>query len=122
MKLSKSQEDYLEMIYILKSENGIVRTKDIASRFDLSPPSVTETMKKLAEKDLVSYKRYAPIELTVSGENAARSVHEKHKLLADFFMHLGVDRKTALHDACLAEHIMSKKTLSKIREFNTVNS
>ena len=44
-------------------------------------------------------------------------VYEKHKLLADFFMMLGVDEKTAMHDACLAEHTLSRKTISRLRGF-----
>lgn len=122
MELSKSLEDYLEIIYILKTKKGFVRVKDIASRFNFSPPSVTETIKRLAERNLVNYKRYSQIELTESGENIAKSIYKKHKLLAEFFMHLGVDEKTALHDACLAEHILSRKTLNKIKKFNMVNS
>jgi DtxR family Mn-dependent transcriptional regulator len=122
MKLSKSLEDYLEVIYVLKTKKGVVRVKDIASRFNFSPPSVTETIKKLAGRNLVNYKKYSQIELTPSGENVAKNIYEKHKLLAEFFMHLGVDEETALHDACLAEHILSRKTLNRIKEFNMVNS
>jgi DtxR family Mn-dependent transcriptional regulator len=122
MKLSKSLEDYLEIIHVLKTKKGFVRVKDIASRFNYSPPSVTGTIKKLAERNLVNYKKYSQIELTESGENIAKSIYKKHKLLAEFFMRLGVDEKTALHDACLAEHILSRKTLNKIKEFNMVNT
>jgi DtxR family Mn-dependent transcriptional regulator len=122
MKLSKSLEDYLEAIYVLKNKKGTVRVKDIASRFNFRPPSVTETIKKLAERNLVNYKKYGQIELTVPGEKKAKTIYDKHKLLADFFINLGVDEKTALHDACLAEHVLSGKTLDRIRKFNMVNS
>ena len=91
--------------------------KNIASRLNVSLPSVTEMMQKLAGKNFVKYKKYGPVELTPDGEKRAKKVYKKHRLLAEFFMLLGVDEKTASRDACLGEHILSKKTLGKIREF-----
>lgn len=117
MKLSQSLEDYLEIIYLLKKEKKDVRVKDIAFHLNVSLPSVTEMMQKLANKNFIKYKRYGPIELTHDGEERAKKIYKKHKLLVDFFMLLGVDEKTAVHDACLAEHILSKKTLSRIKKF-----
>ena len=115
--LSQSLEDYLEMIYLLKKEKGNVRVKDIALRLNVSLPSVTEMIRKLAKKGLVKYKRYGVVELTTKGGIVARNTYRKHKLLVNFFLSLGVDEKTALHDSCLAEHILSKKTLNRIEEF-----
>ncbi len=117
IKLSQSLEDYLEIIYLLKKEKGNVRVKDVALNLNVSLPSVTEMIRKLAKKGFVRYKRYGMIELTISGGVIARNTYRKHKLLAKFFLSLGIDEKTALHDSCLAEHILSKKTLNKIEEF-----
>lgn len=115
--LSKSLEDYLEIIHILKKTKGFVRVKDIAKRLNVSLPSVTEMIRKLANKGLVKYERYGIIELTVKGEVMAKNIYKKHKLLTSFFLSIGIDKKTAIHDACLAEHVLSRKTLSKINEF-----
>ena len=57
------------------------------------------------------------VELTASGEAIARQVSRRHDLLTKFFVSLGVDEKTALHDVCLAEHVLSKKTIEKINEY-----
>jgi len=117
IKFSQSLEDYLEIIYLLKKEKGNVRVKDIALRLSISLPSVTEMIRKLAKKRLVKYKRYGLVELTIAGEDIAKKVYTIHRLLTKFFLSIGVDEKTALHDACLAEHVLSKKTLNKINEF-----
>ena len=116
-KLSKSIEDYLKAIYLLKRKKNIVRVTDIASRLGISLPSVTEVIRKLAGKGLVTFERYGPIELTEKGGKIAKRVYGKHKLLAHFFMMLGVDEKTAMHDACLAEHTLSRKTIGRLKNF-----
>jgi DtxR family Mn-dependent transcriptional regulator len=116
-RLSKSLEDYLEMIYMLRLERGEVRVKHMATRLNVSLPSVTEMIRKLAKRDLVKYERYGIIELTVKGRSMAKDVYKKHKLLTRFFLSIGIDKRTAMHDACLAEHVLSRKTISKINEF-----
>jgi DtxR family Mn-dependent transcriptional regulator len=116
-KLSQSTEDYLETIYLLEQEKDAVRVNDIAKELSISLPSVTGCIRRLARKGLLEYEKYGPIRLTPKGRRLGRGVYEKHKLLAEFFMLLGVDEKTAVHDACLAEHILSNKTLDKLRSF-----
>ena len=117
LKFSKSTEDCLEAIYLLKVERGSARVSDIASRLGVSLPSVTEVIRKLASGGLVTFERYGPVELTRKGRETAKMVYEKHKLLMDFFILIGVDEKTALHDACLAEHVLSKKTIIRLKKF-----
>jgi DtxR family Mn-dependent transcriptional regulator len=117
MKLTKSAEDYLEAVYVIGREKGVVKVSDIASHLGVSLPSVTGFVKGLADRELLRCERYGPVELTPKGRRIGRGVYEKHKLLGEFFMLLGVDRKTALHDACLAEHILSRKTLDRMQGF-----
>ena len=116
-QLSKSLEDYLEIIYLLNIEKNEARVKDIAMRLGVSLPSVTEMVRKLAKKGLVKYERYGIVELTVKGEAMAKNVYKKHEVLTNFFLSIGIDKTTAMHDACLAEHVLSRKTISKINEF-----
>lgn len=113
----KATEDYLETIYQLKEEKGKATVKEISQQMKVSLPSVTEMMQKLATKDLVIYQKYNPIQLTKKGKIIAQKVAHDHDLLTRFFMSLGVDKKTASVDACHAEHILSKRTLNKIKEF-----
>jgi DtxR family Mn-dependent transcriptional regulator len=117
MKFSKSTEDYLEAIYVIDKKKNVVKVSDIAAQLNISPPSVTGFTRKLREKGLLLCERYGPVKLTRKGREIGRKTYEKHNMLADFFMLLGVDEKTALHDACLAEHILSNKTLNKLRRF-----
>jgi DtxR family Mn-dependent transcriptional regulator len=117
-KLSKSFEDYIEVIYIIKRKKKFVRVKDIAKNLDVSLPSVTEAIKKLAKKGLVEHDKYGLIELTKNGNMLARRTYKKHKILLKFFTEvLNLDEKTALHDACSMEHGLSKKSLIKLTRF-----
>ncbi len=119
--LSKSFEDYLEMIYIIKKDKGNVRVKDIAKSLGVSLPSVTMAIKKLAKINLIDYEKYGLVKLTKKGEEIAKDVYKKHKTLFEFFTKiLKIDKKTALKDACLMEHGLSKFTLNKLIKF--VNS
>jgi len=115
--LSQNIEDYLEAIYILKKQKKQARTKEIASILGVKLPSVTEMSRKLSDKGLVKYERYGSIELTLKGKKIAKNTYEKHRFLTEFFIRLGVDEKTAARDACLAEHALSRKTISRLKGF-----
>ncbi|MCK5039736.1 MAG: metal-dependent transcriptional regulator [Candidatus Aenigmarchaeota archaeon] len=117
MEISQSVEDYLEAIYLAEADKGHVRVKDIALKLDIKLSSVTGMFKKLEEEGFIKSEKYGPVELTQKGKVIARGVYSKHKLLNKFFLLLGVDKKIALEDACRAEHVLSKKTLDKIRKF-----
>ena len=121
MEISQSVEDYLETIYLLESEKGYARIKDIASGLDIKLSSVTGMLKKLEEEELVVNEKYGPVKLTRKGKSIAKKVYSKHKILSNFFILLGVDKKTAEEDACRAEHVLSKKTIRKIKEFCVKN-
>ncbi len=116
--LSQSFEDYLEIIYIIKEDKNIVRVKDIAKNLNVSLPSVTISIKKLAKIDLVDYKKYGLVKLTKKGEEIAKDVYERHKILFEFFTKiLKIDKETALRDACIMEHGLSKSTLNRLIKF-----
>jgi len=119
-KLTKSFEDYLETIYLLKTTKGIVRVSDIANILKVSLPSVTEAIQKLANKSLVIYKKYNFIKLTKKGEQKAKEIYKKHQILFLFFTKvLNIDKKTASRDACLIEHCLSNVTLHRLERFVT---
>ena len=117
MEISQSVEDYLETIYLLESEKGYARIKDIASGLGIKLSSVTGMLKKLEDEELVINEKYGPVKLTKKGMLIAKKVYSKHIILSDFFILVGVDKKTAGEDACRAEHVLSKKTIEKIKEF-----
>jgi len=98
--LSQSSEDYLEMIYMLFVGGGNVRITDISKNLQVSLPSVTIAIKKLAEQGFVIYEKYGLVRLTKEGTKIAKETYKKHKVLLNFFNKiLKVDEKTASEDA-----------------------
>ncbi len=117
LKLTKSVEDYLEVMYNLEKEKGTIKIKDIALKLDVKPPSVVEALKKLADHDIVSYEPYTDIKLNDKGVEIAEDVIYKHMILKNFLNILGVDLKTANEDACAMEHILDGSTIKKLKKF-----
>ena len=116
--LTKSFEDYLEAIYLLEQEKGRVRVKDVAKSLDVKLPSVTEAVRKMSKTKLVEFERYGSIKLTKQGKLFAKEVYEKHRILFEFLHNvLGVDKATAMKDACEIEHSLSNTTLRKLKQF-----
>ena len=115
-RLSESVEDYLEAILVLSKEGGVVRSIDIANELEFSKPSVSVAMKNLRESGYIVIDDSGYITLTKSGEDIAQRVYERHKLISDWLIYLGVDEKTALRDACKMEHGMSESSYLALRK------
>ena len=105
---SESLEDYLETILLLQKRTGQVRSIDIATEMNFSKPSVSVAMKNLREKGYIT--------LTESGLQRAESVLERHTLLSDWLISIGVSRETALEDACKIEHDLSEESFEAIKK------
>ena len=73
-KLTPSQEDYLETIYLEAEKNGCAKVTDIAKLLDVKKASVTGALSNLCEKGLINYAPYAPITLTAEGEKEAKKI------------------------------------------------
>ena len=114
MKIHKSAEDYLEMILMLIEHKGYARSIDIAAK-----PSVSYAMKQLRENGYVLMDKDNYITLTAQGEEIARRIYTRHKVLTRFFVQMGVDETTAREDACKIEHDISPATFAAI-ERNTL--
>ena len=114
--LYESGEDYLETILILKKRNGNVRSIDIAREMDLSKPSVSRAMGILKNKEFITVDEDGAIYLTEEGSKLAKKIYERHRVLTEALMYLGVDEKTAAEDACRIEHDISEKTFTKIKK------
>jgi len=116
LKIQESAENYLETILMLSKERGAVRSVDIASELDFSKPSVSVAMKNLREHGHITVDTDGFITLTQSGREIAEAVYERHRILTDCLVALGVDGKVALDDACRIEHVISEQSFEKIRE------
>ena len=114
-KLRQSGEDYLETILILSKRSG-VRSVDIANEMNLSKPSVSRAVGILKNGGFISVDKDGYITLTAEGKNLAESVYERHTVLTDWLVGIGVDEKTAAEDACRLEHSFSPESFEKLKE------
>lgn len=113
-------EDYLETIYCTISKKGFVKTKDIARKLNVSPPTVTEMLHKLGERKLIIYEPYKPVKLTVAGSKAGKAIFRRHETLRKLLNLVFVSDEVAADDACKMEHILNPETVnqfSKLVEF-----
>lgn len=115
-KSEESSEDYLETILILNSRMEHVRSIDIAREMDFSKPSVSVAMKNLRANELIEVSDEGFITLTEKGQKVASSVYEKHILLSEWLMHLGVNKVTAMKDACKMEHDISEESFDALKK------
>jgi len=115
-KSEESMEDYLETILILKNKNGKVRSIDIVSELGYTKPSVSIAMKGLREKDLITMDEVGYITLTKEGTKIAKKILERHTLLSDWLIRLGVSEEVAREDACRIEHDISEETFKILKK------
>lgn len=116
MKILESAENYLEAIHVLTQEKGQVRAIDIVHYLGFSKPSVSIAMKQLETNGYIARDEDGHIALTDDGMDIAVSVLERHRLLTDLFMAVGVSEETAKSDACKVEHHISQETFEKLKE------
>lgn len=116
-ELSKTAEDYLEVMYVLEKKYGRIRIKDIADRLGVKPSSVIEYLKRLDEEGLVFYRPGSRAKLTDKGKRLANKIHRRHETIKEFLMILGVPEDIADKDACYIEHGIHPITLEKFIEF-----
>lgn len=116
MKILQSGEDYLETILQLQNKNGQVRSIDIAKELNYSKASVSVAMKKLKENDYILIDDNGYISLSSKGYEIANNINERHKLLTDALISLGVNKEQAEIDACKVEHNISNETFEAIKK------
>ena len=115
-RADESLEDYLETILLLQKRMGQVRSIDIAREMNFTKPSVSVAMKNLREKEYITVSENGSILLTDSGRKRAESVLERHTILSDWLISIGVSRETALEDACKVEHDLSEESFEAIKK------
>ena len=114
-RADESLEDYLETILMLQKSRGQVRSIDIANEMNFTKPSVSVAMKNLREKGYITMDSTGYITLTEAGRQRAEDVLERHTILADLLMRIGVNKETALADACKVEHDLSEESFEAIK-------
>ena len=115
MRKNESAENYLETIYILSKKLPVVRSVDIATELNFKKPSVSVAMKHLREKELIVVSDAGFITLTQEGLAQAEAIYERHTILTQMFINLGVPADIAAEDACQIEHILSDESFEAIK-------
>lgn len=115
MSLKESGEMYLESIYVLHREKGAVRSLDIAEHMHFSKPSISRAVGLLRQGGYIEVDRDGYITLTEDGLWVAEKMYERHTILTDFLVSLGVDKDTATEDACKIEHNISDLSFDAIK-------
>ena len=116
MAMQESGEMYLETIYVLSQKKAAVRSIDVAEEMGYSKPSVSRGLGLLKERGLAETDAAGNIILTKEGKKIAKNIYERHTVLTELFMRIGVDEKTATEDACRVEHYISEKTFKAIKK------
>lgn len=112
----ESIEDYLEKILMLKEKQDIVRAIDVANFMSFSKASVSVALKKLKSYGYVNVNEdNGDISLTKEGEKIAKATYERHTIISQSLIDIGVSEKVAYEDACAMEHIISEETFNKLK-------
>ncbi|MDI6705273.1 MAG: iron dependent repressor, metal binding and dimerization domain protein [Bacillota bacterium] len=115
--LTASMEDYMEMIYRQCKEEGYVRINSLARQLNVSAPSASKNVQKLARLGLISYEKYGIIQLTGDGREMGEFLLNRHRVLEAFLVKIGV-RDSVLKDTEMIEHHISMETFRCIEVFN----
>lgn len=115
MNLQESGEMYLETIYILTREKANVRSIDVVEYMNFSKPSVSRAIGLLKSGGYVNVDKDGYLTLTDEGKYVAETIYERHKIISEFLVSLGVSEETASADACKIEHVISSESFEAIK-------
>ena len=113
-KSEKTAEDYLEAMLMMKERHGYIRSIDVAEQLGVTKPSVSYATKQLRENGYITMDHANFIVLTDAGMDIAQRIYNRHKVLTDFFIRLGVSEENAREDACKVEHDLSEETFGAL--------
>ena len=113
-RLRRSGEDYLETILILSKRND-VRSVDIAREMELSKPSVSRAVGLLKNGGFITVDKNGYISLTEDGKKQAERIYERHTVLTEWLVSIGVDEGSAAENACRLEHDFSDEVFAKLK-------
>ena len=117
MRLLESGEMYIESIYVLSKEKETVRAIDVGEHLGYSKPSVSRAVGILKKGNFITVNDIGHIELTESGLSVAQKILDRHRVLTELLVKLGVSRELATEDACKMEHAISDETYDAISRF-----
>lgn len=115
MNLQESGQMYLETILILTNEKPNVRSIDVCEHMGFSKPSVSRAIGLLKSGGYITVDKDGYISLTPTGRELAQKIYDRHRVLTDFLISLGVDAEVASQDACKIEHHISDESFEAIK-------
>ena len=116
MILLESGEMYLETILVLQQRNSKVRSIDISEEMQFSKPSVSRAIKLLKTNGYINVDAQGYITFTEKGKEVAEDIYDRHQVLTECLISLGVSEELAAKDACKIEHDLSKETFAAIKK------
>ena len=116
MRVQESRENYLEAILMLQKKLGLCPLRGCGQSLNFSRPSVSVAMANLRSLGLVTTDEHGFLGLTPEGLAEAEKVLERHLLITDWLVGLGVGAETAAEDACRMEHVISPASFQKLTE------
>lgn len=117
MSVHESGEMYLEAILVLTKKTGFVRSIDVSEYLGYSKPSVSRAMGLLRKGEYIVVESDGAITLTQKGQEIAEKIYERHTLLTDLLVRIGVSQETAAADACKLEHAISDESFQALKRF-----
>ena len=117
--MQESGEMYLETILILGKRNNTVRAVNVAEEMRISKASVSRALGRLKDEGCLIVDRAGNIAFTEKGRQIAEKIYERHLVLTEVIMSLGVERETATADACRIEHVISDCTFQAMKDHIT---
>ena len=116
--ISKSLEEYIKNMYVLKKQNGNVRVTDVAEKMNCSKASVNKALNNLKDNGLVNYETYGTIEITEAGEDLAQKILESYDIVFVFLKDvLGMEAEVAEKEAENMKSSMSDDTVNKLARY-----
>lgn len=113
---TQRMEDYLEVIYELMECKGYASMSDISNYLNVSSASVTKMIQRLHESGYIEYEKYKGIRLKDKGIDVARAIREKHSILTEFLLLLGIDEKDAHRITEGIEHYFDNKSMKRLEQ------
>ena len=111
---TRAQEDFVEALLMLEEQGLPLETTKVARLLNVSKPAVHQMGHELIDKGLITRKDYGDMTLTDAGRELARKVFNRHKILKQFLIELGVSEDVAENDCCKIEHVISEETFEVI--------
>jgi len=113
--MQESGEMYLETIYVLTKTKDAVRSIDVSEHMGYSKPSVSRAVGILKNGGYIEMDKEGYLRLTETGKAIAEKIYERHTVLTELLIALGVDKTTAAEDACRMEHVISDESFSAMK-------